>query len=547
MREAARRALAVLTASVMALAASSCSKVASTASDGRHPWTIPHHVRIGSSEEPDGLNPLFANSAATDQIATLLYAFVFRYDAKGELIPEIATTVPTYANGGVSKDGKTITLHLRAGMTWADGAPLDGRDIRFTWRAVMNDKNRARTRLGWDDVAAMDLPDPLTLIVHLKAPDSAIIPGIFGGGGGAAFPPLPEHLLGALPDLNEAAFNTRPLSSGPFVLTNWAHGSALTFAPNPHYWRGPPKLTELTWKIIPNAETEFQELQTHDIDLYDPVPESQIPQLAKLVGVRAIKRLKSNYRYLTFNCRKPLLSDVRVRRAIALGIDWDRMNATIYHGLNLRASSDIVPDSWAAPTIPLFRFDPLGAAKLLDAAGWMRGTGGVREKHGVPLALTISSGTNKPANEQAEVQMQQQLKPLGIALSIKNYPTSVLFAQTGPLYGGTYDISWSVDTNGPEPDNSGNWAAQFIPPHGANTSFLADPIITQSADAALLTFDRVKRKALYQREEERIHELVPAVFLYWEMSYAAVNSDLKNYQPAEYDMADLANSYEWDI
>jgi peptide/nickel transport system substrate-binding protein len=532
---------------VLAVSCVACTRVGNPSDTGsRHPWTQPGHVRLGEPDEPDSLNLLFAHTAAADQIATLLYSFVFRFDPKGELIPEIATEVPTYANGGISKDNKTIRLHIRKGMVWADGAPLDARDIRFTWRAVMNDRNTTKSRIYWDDVASMDVPDNNTLIVHLKRPNSAILYGIFGAGGNA-FPPLPEHLLGKLPDINRAAFNSAPLSSGPWILKSWTHGASLEFIPNDKYWRGPPKLKALTWKVIPNTDTLFQEMQTHDIDIYDPVPESQIPQLGKLDGIRVIKRLKSDWRHLEINTRKPMLSDVRVRRAIAEAVDWDRMNATIYHGINVRATSDIVPDSWAAPTIAQWRFDLADAKALLTAAGWVPGPNGIRVKDGKPLEITISTGTNKPANIEAEVQMQQQLRAAGISLSIKNYAVSLLFAQNGPLYGGTYDLSWSVDTNGPEPDNQGSWSGDAIPPKGANTSFLNDPVITQTTAQALLTFDRAKRKALYAREEQRIHELVPAIFLYWSVDSSAVNSDLKNYRPAEYDMADLWNSYDWDI
>ncbi|MFN2459115.1 MAG: peptide ABC transporter substrate-binding protein [Candidatus Velthaea sp.] len=544
MSDRAARARAAALACGLTLAA--CTRVGGEA-DGRHAWTQPGHVRIGATDEPDSLNLLFAHDAAADQIGTLLFAYVFRFNPKGELLPEIAREIPTYANGGISKDNKTITLHLRPGMTWADGAPLDARDIRFTWRAVMNSRNNTKLRLGWDDVASMDVPDNDTLVVRLKQPNSAMLYNIFGGGGGAAYPPLPEHVLGKLPDINRAAFNIAPLSSGPWILKSWTHGAALEFAPNPRYWRGAPRLKALTWKVVPNADTLFQEIQTHAVDLYDPVPESQIGQLKSLPGVAVVKRLKSNWRHLEINTRKPILADVRVRRAIAQAVDWDRMNATIYHGVNIRATSDIVPDSWAAPRIAPWRFDPAAAQRLLAAAGWLPGPRGIRFKNGTPLAITISTGTNKPANIAAEVQMQQQLRAAGIELTIKNYPVSLLFAQNGPLYGGSYDMSWSVDTNGPEPDNQGNWSGDFIPPHGANTSFLQDPVITQTSAQALLTFDRRKRKALYQREEERIHELVPAVFLYWSVDTAAVNSDLKNYRPAEYDMADLWNSYEWEI
>src|SRR5271154_2588772 len=134
------------------VATAGCTKLATTANGGRHPWTIPGVLRIGESEEPDALNPLFSNNSAADRIETLLFAYVFRYDAHGNLIPEIATVVPTYANGGIARDNRTITLHLRHGVRWSDGAPLDGRDLRFTWRAVMNERNNTKVRLGWDDI-----------------------------------------------------------------------------------------------------------------------------------------------------------------------------------------------------------------------------------------------------------------------------------------------------------------------------------------------------------------------------------------------------------
>ncbi len=526
-----------------------CAKIGNDSVSGgfaRHSWTQSGHLRLGESDEPDALNPLFSHTAAADQIETLLFAYVFRYDAHGRLIPEVAREIPTYANGGISRDNRTITLHIRPGLTWADGAPLDARDLRFTWRAVINSRNNTKLRLGWDDIASMDLPSRTTLVVHLKRVNSAILYAIWGGGGGSSYPPLPEHLLGRLPDLNRAAFNTAPLASGPWLLAAWNHGSSLEFVPNPRYWRGPPKLTRLTWKIVPNPDSLLAELQTHDIDVYDSIPDTQVPQLRALTGITIAKRVVANYRHLEINTRRPQLADVRVRRALAQAIDWDRLNATVYHGIDVRAVSDIVPDSWAAPHIPAWTYDPRAAKQLLDEAGWRAAGGGVRRRNGVALSLTISA-TNKPGNEQAEIQMQGQLQAVGIALVIKNYPASFLFAQNGPLYSGNYDLSWSIDTNGPEVDNAGLWSGHFIPPHGANTSFLDDPIITQTGEAATKTFDRTQRKILYQREEERIHTMVPAIFLYWETSYVAYNSDLRHFIPAEYDMAGVWNSAEWSI
>ncbi|GAC1310305.1 MAG: ABC transporter substrate-binding protein [Vulcanimicrobiaceae bacterium] len=538
------RALA-LVGCVAAVALAGCTRVGDAPTGGRHPWTIPGHVRIGSSDEPDNLNPMFAHSDATDQIDALIFAPLFRYDPRGEFVPELATVVPTYANGGIARDSKTIVLHLRAGLRWSDGAPLTARDLRFTWRAVTNRRNNVKASNGWDDIATIEVPDDRTAIVRLRRPNANVL-GVFGGGGGSAYPPLPEHLLGGLPELNRAAFNAHPISSGPWLLSTWNHGSSLEFAPNARYWRGPPKLAGITWKIVPNPDTLLAELRTHEIDIDPSVGDTQVGGLAGMTGVRVVRHPSANWRRLAINCQKPALRDVRVRRALAEAIDWDRLNATVYHGVNVRAHSDLPPDSWAAPDVPLYRYDPAGARRLLDAAGFVATSpGGVRARAGLALRLVISA-TNKPGNEQAEVQMQQALRAVGIELSIKNYPGSVLFAQNGPLYGGTYDLEWSIDTDGPDPDNQGNWSGDFVPPKGANTSFLRDAVLTQTSEAALRTFDRATRKALYQREEARIHALVPAVFFYWQTAIAAYNDDLRGYRPAEY-ITDNWNSYEWTI
>jgi peptide/nickel transport system substrate-binding protein len=540
-----RRFAAALAACAVLLGA--CTKAdQSKPPGGRNAWTHPGRLVIGAAgEEPDTLNKLFANTDAADQVAQLISEPLFRYGPTGDYLPAAATVVPTLQNGGIGKDQHTVTLHVRKGMQWSDGAPYDGRDLVFTWKAVMNPRNNTRLTTGWDDIASMDLPDPYTVVVHLKKPYGGIL-GIFSIGG-AGYPPLPAHVLAKLPDLNHAAYNSKPLSSGPFVLTAWNHGSSLEFAANPKYWRGKPGLERITYRVVPSADTLFTMLQTHDVDVFDSVNEAQIDRLKGLSGYTVTKQLIANLRRLQFNTSKPQLSDPRVRLAIGEAIDWDRINDTIYHGYNQRAATDTFPLSWAAPRgIAPMKHDVDGARRLLDAAGWTLGADGVRAKNGAPLAFSVSTTPSKQANVQAELQMQQELRAVGVHLEIKNYPTSLLFAQNGPIYTGKFDSEFTIETQAPDPDNEGLWSGKMIPPHGANASWLNDPLLTQVSHDANLTFDRVKRKALYQRQADRIHELTPAVFLYWQSSYSAVNSDLKNWKPASY-ISDYWNCWEWTI
>jgi peptide/nickel transport system substrate-binding protein len=528
------------------LALSACSKAGGggPGAGGRNPWTQPGVLRLGEPDEPDSINPLFGHTVASDEAATMIFSYLMRYDDNGNFIPDLATQIPSYQNGGISKDGKTITFHLRKDAKWSDGVPLTSKDWMFTYSAIRNPANNIKSLFGWDDIASAQAPDPYTVVIHLKRPNSTIM-GLFAMGGNA-YPPLPAHVLAGYPDINRVPFNQHPVSSGPYVLKQWNHGSTLVFVPNRYYFRGAPKLKEVVWKVIPNVNTLFQQLQTHEIDVYSDVDQLHIPALPSLKGYNVSHRLIAYWRHMMMNTSRPLLRDVRVRQAIAQGIDWKHINDTIYHGYNQLAVSDIFPQSWAAPNIPPYTYDPAKAKQLLADAGWKMGADGWLHKGSDTLRLSISTNTDNQPNNQAEVQIQAALKPLGIDIEIRNYPTSLLFAQDGPLYSGHYDLEWSVATNAPDPDNSGNWNSAYIPPRGGNTAWLRDPIVDQTSSAALLTYDHEKRKALYQREEEEIHKVVPAVFFYWENSYTATNTDLKGYKPAAF-IADMWNSWEWSI
>ncbi len=413
----------------IALVLSACTKTTTTGAGGRNPWTIPGEVRVGNSDEPDGLNPMFAHTDASNQVDGLILASLLKYDDNGNFIPDLATEVPSYANGGLSKDGKTITIHMRPALRWSDGAPLTSKDWMFTYSAVRNPRNNTKALFGWDDIASASAPNDTTIVIHLKQPNSTIL-GLLAFDG-AAYPPLPAHLLANLPDINRAPFNAKPISSGPFVLQQWNHGASLVFGPNKYYYRGPPHLKKIVWKVIPNVNTLFNELQTHDVDVLIGVNENTIARLPQLPGITVIKKLIANWRHMEFNLQNPILADQRVRLAFAEGVDWKRINDTIYHGYNQLAVSDVFPLSWGAPNIPRYTYDPQNAKRLLAQAGWKMGPDGWLHKGGEALQLYIATGTNKQENIEAEVQVQSQVKPLGINLQIRNYPVNVLFAPSG--------------------------------------------------------------------------------------------------------------------
>ncbi|MBV9028542.1 MAG: hypothetical protein JO311_07995, partial [Candidatus Eremiobacteraeota bacterium] len=339
----------------LSLALAGCVRPAGSPTNGeRNSWTIPGVLRLGADEEPDSLNLMYAHTAAADAVVGLIFSFLLRYDAEGNYVADLATAVPSVGNGGISRDGKRIVVHLRKGIVWADGAPLTATDWLFTYHAVINPDNAVKTRYGWDAIASASAPDPYTIQIRLKRPNVAVL-GILAMGG-AGYPPMPSHLLARLPNLNHAPFNEHPLSSGPYVLKEWNHGTSLVFVPNLRYFRGAPRIKEVVWKVVPDVNTLFNQLATHEVDVYPSVNANSIARLSQVQGLQIVHRLSANWRHLGINTSRPQLGDVRVRRAISEAVDWRRIERSVFHSLDHLAVSDIYPDSWAAPRLAPYRY-----------------------------------------------------------------------------------------------------------------------------------------------------------------------------------------------
>jgi len=206
----------------------------------------------------------------------------------------------------------------------------------------------------------------------------------------------------------------------------------------------------------------------------------------------------------------------------------------------------VPPFSWAANSLPPIPYDPAAARRLLDDAGWRTGPDGIREKAGRRLSLTISSAAGNRAAESSESLIAEQLKAIGIELAVKNYAGALLFDEHGPLYGGTYDMAWIVNTEGVDPDNLAEWGCAYIPPRGANTDFYCNPRVDALLRDAERQVDQAVRRRDYEQAWKIMLDEVPAVIVYWDKSVTAANSDLRNFRPSPA-ITDFWNCWEWEI
>jgi peptide/nickel transport system substrate-binding protein len=258
---------------VISTALSSCTRI-STSFQSERSNTIPGTLRFATSSI-DSLNPLTQETNSEVELDNFIYGWFFYVDDKGKFVPDLALEVPTYKNGGISADGRTLTYHLRRGVLWQDGSPFTARDVIFTVHAVMNPHNNVISRAGWDDIASMEAPNDFTVRLHLKQPYAPAIATFFCPYQHDGYPVLPAHLLARYQDINNVPFNSKPVGTGPFKFTEWIHGDRIVLEANPLYWRGPPKLKRVIAQIINDDNTVLIQFKTHEIDAIFGASEAQ--------------------------------------------------------------------------------------------------------------------------------------------------------------------------------------------------------------------------------------------------------------------------------
>jgi peptide/nickel transport system substrate-binding protein len=544
MNAATLGALALMAACALSLG---CAKVSESASGPLPP--TPGVLRIGSYEDLDSLNPLLSDELFVEGVCQFIYSGLIDFDDHGLPIPDVALEVPTRRNGLIAPDGKTITYHVRRGVTFSDGVPLTSADVRYTFDQIMNPRNNLPYRTQYDDVASLQTPDPYTVVVHLKEPSAPFVSTFMHNGVVGSI--LPKHLLASVADFNHAAFNIHPIGSGPFVVKSWQPGALLDLTANPRYWRGPPRLREIQYEIVPNQNTLLTLVRSGGIDLYFLAPETQAAALAAAAGFRVTAVPNMNYEHIAFYCKRPPFDDVRVRQAMAYAIDWRRLQHNAYRGIDQPGMTDTSPLSWAYdPTVHDYPHDLARARALLDEAGWRMASNGVREKNGQPFSVTIASVTGVTTRLDVEQLVQADLRDVGVDVQVRNYPANLLFstqAAGGVLANGRFDMAlygWSYTI--PDPDDTATIGPDALPPIGANYSRYVDRELGNWQRAARESYDPSVRKSNYIKIQRRIHDAVPFYTIVWRANVNAVSDHMLNFKPAPA-ISDFWNSYEWDI
>jgi peptide/nickel transport system substrate-binding protein len=460
-----------------------------------------------------------------------------------EYVPVLAIEVPTLKNGGIElvDGGKKmkVTYKLRPGVTWHDGHPFTSADVKFTWEAVKNPQFVAESKDGTGDIDSIDTPDDLTVLCHYNtiAPDFASTLFTFGI--------LPKHALEGK-DLNTDTYNERPLGTGPFMVKEFKRGQYVLTERYPSYWRKSdkgeplPYIDQLIFKIIPDSNTLITQLKSGELGLVVQVPYNQAKQIEHVAGLELIKAPLLSWQHLDFNLKGPKsLQDLTVRKAIAHAMNRETL-VRAQGGFPQPIKSVVVPvfEKLYDPNTPSYAFDPRLANKMLDEAGYAKGSDGIREKGGEKLAYRIVVQAGRADDELAEQVIIAQLKAIGIGAKPDN-KTGVAYREA--RYKGDYDLLYGRWITSADPVYSVFYGTKG-PNNGQGYS---NPKLDEVFAKLEHTLDPAERKTYAAEMQKIIAEDIPSIPLTTNVAAIAKTTKLKNFLPNPTNMTNFVDTSSW--
>jgi peptide/nickel transport system substrate-binding protein len=506
-------------------------------------------------EEPDSLLPNGSIETFANIVDQTIYAPLFLGDVKGHITPGIVTELPTASNGGISTDLKTWTFHLKSGLKWSDGQPLDARDVDFTWKLWTGGKFTPSNTTGYNLITSSTVSsDNLSITFHLKTAFSPFL-SVWTDGLTA---PMPAHVFSSMDPakIQTSKQNLDPtVTSGPFMLSESVPGDHYTVVRNPNYYlasQGLPYLDKIVFRVVANTNTILKDLQAGTADSSWFLDVSKFLAYQKLAPTYALytNPNATNFEASYFNFHNPILgSDIKVRTAMAMAIDHDSLIQVARRGYASKLCTDhgqaYVPGYQADAPCP--KFDVAAANTLLDQDGWTtKDANGIRSKGGQRLEFKYSTTANNIWRADDELLLQQQMQAIGIKLDVQNYPASTFFGTfLTDGKAGVYDIaefeaSWTYDG-----DDSSSFACNQIPPNGFNINFYCnkqlDALFTQEQSTA----DTNARQQVFNQEHQIYLTEYPFITLYSPLDVAVSKNTTHNYAPGPMGASETIGVQNW--
>jgi len=475
----------------------------------------------GTIGEASTLIPLLATDSSSHAVAGQVYNGLVKYDKNLNIVGDLAESFD------ISKDGLTITFHLRHGVKWHDGAPFTSKDVLYTYRVTIDPKTPTAYAEDFKQVKKLTTPDPFTVRVTYDAP---FAPALASWGVNI----LPSHLLEDR-DITKSPLARNPVGTGPYRFKEWVSGQKIVLEANNDYFEGRPYIDRYIYRIIPDSSTMYMELKAGAIDLMTLTPVQFARQTASQNFTRRFNKYRypsSSYLYMGYNLRHPLFGDKRIRQAMTAAINKDELIQGVLFGMGQKAVGPIVPGRWAYnPAVKDIVYNPEHAAELLAQAGWKeKNSDGILVKNGKPFKFTILTNQGNQQRLMTAQIIQQRLRQVGIDVKIRIVEWAAFLKEF--VNKGNFEVvllAWSISQ---DPDMYDVWHSSKNKPGELNFIGYNNPEVDRLLIAGRSTFDREKRKQSYFRIQDILAEDQPYTFLYVPDSLPVVSARIRGVEPA---------------
>lgn len=441
------------------------------------------------SSDINTLNFVMHTTQYEKDVLSYIHAPLLEIDQELKIAPGIADSWT------VSPDGKTFTFKLNPRATFSDGHAVTASDVVFTLRKIVDPKSEAVQLAGLFEglnLKETRAIDPHTVEVkfyvarasQLLAFNIAVIPEHFYGQGNF-----------------KTGFARRALGAGPYVLREIKPGESIRLQRRARYWRDRPHIENILFRVVSDDNVAWNAMKRGDLDEMQMTSdqwkrEKGDQQLQERIDFRRFYLL--GYDFIAWNTRDELLSDKRVRQALAMCLDRRSIISNLFYGTARMMTGPFTPDQWAYnPEVKALEFDISAAKKLMKEAGWTDSNDdGMLDRGGKPFSfeVLIPAG-NASSTAQAQV-FQDGLKKAGIELKINAIDPAAMFER---IFAGKYQatfLGWNLDL---DPDLFSILHSSQIPPAGQNFVFYSNPEVDRLITAGRTEFDQEKRAEIYKQ------------------------------------------------
>jgi len=466
------------------------------------------------------LNPVIASDSSSHSITGSVFSGLIKYGKDLEIENELAEKYT------VHKENREIYFRLKKGLKWHDGAPVTMHDVKFTYERYMDDTVKTPYRGNFDNVISVDVINDREMKVKYS---KLLVNSLEGWMMGI----MPKHIYGT-GDFNSHPNNRKPVGCGPYVFSEWKPAVSVKLSAFDSYYDGKPYIQHLLTRVIPDTSVQFMELKAGNGDIMNLTPELYLKKTSGKYFDDNFNKFKVPsfaYTYMAFNLKDALFSDKRVRQAVSFAINKKKIIDGVMQGLAQPITGPFLPGSWAYnQNVKGFDNNMEEAEKLLDEAGGKKNKKGWLEKDGRIFEFELMTNNGNKQREETAVIIQQQLSKIGIKANVRTYAWNIFINEkVNRKNFSALILGWSLT---PDPDCYDLW-------HSSKTKegeFNFIGYASKEADELMIkgreTFDREKRKEIYNRIHEIIADDAPYVFLYAPYSLPIVHRRFHGIKPA---------------